>query len=192
MPYKITSTTATEPLTLAEMKSFLRVEHSADDVLIEAMITSARAQAELLTGRALAAHTVEEFFDSWPESGLINLSLSPVVAVGSVAYVASGAPDVSVYTPIAASNYVVDMVSEPSRIVPRDSYTLPSTEPVPNAIKVTYSASPSGDARVFDVAKMYIRFIVSHDYERRTDPITRTSRNTVRRTEQLIRQIKLR
>jgi uncharacterized phiE125 gp8 family phage protein len=43
---------ASEPLSLAEAKNYLRVQHDADDALIAAMISAARMQAESRTRRA--------------------------------------------------------------------------------------------------------------------------------------------
>ena len=44
-----------EPVTLEEAKHHLRVDHDADDALIQSLITAARETVERFTGRALAA-----------------------------------------------------------------------------------------------------------------------------------------
>lgn len=46
---------ADEPVSLAEAKQHLSVIHTADDVLIEALITAARETVERVTGYALVA-----------------------------------------------------------------------------------------------------------------------------------------
>lgn len=50
---------ATEPVGLAEAKLHLRVDTSQDDDLIEALIATAREQAEYLTGQRLITQTWE-------------------------------------------------------------------------------------------------------------------------------------
>ena len=193
MAYKITSSVSIEPLTVEEAKSFLRVEHSDDNGLIASLITSARAQVESLTGLALASHSVEQYFDSWPLNGIFSLELMPVTSIAGVYYVADGASP-GTYTTLNSSRYHTDLISKPQRVAFNDGEQFPDLEPCMNAVKIAYTAdatSSSEHARSLAIAKQAIRFIVAHDYERRTDPITRLNANTVRRTEQLIRQIKM-
>lgn len=194
MAYQITSTVSTEPITLARMKAFLRVEHSDDDTLISELITSARAQVESLSGRALAAHTVEEYFDYWPDNGVFELALNPVTSVTSLSYVADGASPGTYTTWASSNNWTSDIVSLPARVVKLPDATFPTIEGIPNAVKIVYTADATTgakNARVLEIARQAIRFIVTHDYERRTDAITRLNANTIRRTEQLIRQIRV-
>jgi uncharacterized phiE125 gp8 family phage protein len=56
---------ASEPLSLAEAKNYLRVEHGADDALIAAMIAAARIQVESLTRRALVTQSWRIVLDRW-------------------------------------------------------------------------------------------------------------------------------
>jgi Phage gp6-like head-tail connector protein len=55
MPEIVQSPSASEPLSLADAKKFLRVEHDADDELIASLIVAARNAVELATRRNLAA-----------------------------------------------------------------------------------------------------------------------------------------
>jgi uncharacterized phiE125 gp8 family phage protein len=72
---------ATEPWTVADAKSFLRVETDDDDVLIAALITSARGQVEALTRRGLITQTWRLVLDGWPRDGRIAPRLAPLRAV---------------------------------------------------------------------------------------------------------------
>ena len=57
--------TGTEPILLADMKVYLKVDYTTDDTLITAMITAAREQAELYCNRSFVVQTVEYSEVNW-------------------------------------------------------------------------------------------------------------------------------
>lgn len=63
---KIT-TTGAEPITLAEAKSWLKVDYADEDSLIGMLISGVREQVEEFTGLSLIASTIEYFNDEIPE-----------------------------------------------------------------------------------------------------------------------------
>lgn len=67
-----------EPLTLAEAKAFLRVDHGDDDDVIAAVITAARAHVETATRRALLTQTWRFSCDAWPRSGRLVPRIGPL------------------------------------------------------------------------------------------------------------------
>lgn len=73
---------ASEPLELDAVKLHLRVEHTADDDLITALIQAAREQAESYTGRALIAQTWV-LTDTAPSDPL-SLPRWPVLSITSI------------------------------------------------------------------------------------------------------------
>ncbi len=56
--YEILTPVSVEPVDLATMKSFLRVDYSDEDTLISSLITQAREYAEEITRRALAPQVI--------------------------------------------------------------------------------------------------------------------------------------
>jgi uncharacterized phiE125 gp8 family phage protein len=78
MPAVLIEPPSSEPLSLLEAKNYLRVEHSADDTLIGAMIAAARMQVESRTRRALMTQTWRLVLDRWPSSGTIASPASPL------------------------------------------------------------------------------------------------------------------
>jgi uncharacterized phiE125 gp8 family phage protein len=69
---------AAEPLSLADAKAFLRVEHDDDDALIETLIRGARGAVEARTRRALITQSWRLVLDAWPRDGRIAAPLAPV------------------------------------------------------------------------------------------------------------------
>lgn len=63
---KLQTSPSIEPITLAETKSHLRVENSADDTLIGNLITSSRQMAEQYTAMCFIDTTWDLFLDEWP------------------------------------------------------------------------------------------------------------------------------
>ncbi|WP_441276947.1 head-tail connector protein [Tardiphaga sp. 172_B4_N1_3] len=69
---------ASEPLSLAEARQFLRVDHADDDAVITALIAAARAHVEALTRRALLTQTWRFVLDTWPADGRIAPRIGPL------------------------------------------------------------------------------------------------------------------
>jgi uncharacterized phiE125 gp8 family phage protein len=78
MPSILLTPPAVEPLTLAEAKAFLRVEHDDDDDVIAALIAGARIHVEAQTRRALIAQIWRLILDAWPADGRIAVLPVPL------------------------------------------------------------------------------------------------------------------
>jgi uncharacterized phiE125 gp8 family phage protein len=75
---------ASEPISLAEAKHFLRVEHEADDELIAALAAAARSVVELATRRVLIAQSWRITLDCWPASGRIASPVNPLISLAAM------------------------------------------------------------------------------------------------------------
>lgn len=77
-----------EPLDLAEAKAHLRVDVTADDALIDSLITAAREHVEAVTGRALTTQVWELFLDAFPtDEEFIEIPKAPLSSLQDVSYV---------------------------------------------------------------------------------------------------------
>lgn len=85
MELKVITPPAAEPLTLAETKLHLRVDHNTDDTLITALIATAREWVESYTGKSLVEQTRQITLSSWPYAPL-RLHGGPVQEIESVKY----------------------------------------------------------------------------------------------------------
>jgi uncharacterized phiE125 gp8 family phage protein len=126
MPAILISPSTSEPLSLAEAKNFLRVEHDADDELIAALIAAARNAVELATRRMLIAQTWRIVLDRWPASGRIASPVNPLRTLAAARVLASdGTPaalDLGVFTLDTASApgsiaFERANVAEPGRVL---------------------------------------------------------------------------
>jgi uncharacterized phiE125 gp8 family phage protein len=136
MSLKLLTPPAAEPILPADAKTHLRLDPAvtAEDALVNALIGSARQQAEYETGRALITQTWQLVLDAFP-AGEIQLALPPVQSITSVTYIdTTGALQT-----LSSALYTVDAVREPARLVPAYGATWPSTrDATPNAVTVTF------------------------------------------------------
>ena len=83
MPAFLLTAPALEPLSLLDAKSFLRVEHDADDVLIASLVSAARNHVEAMARSALIAQTWRLVLDRWPDDGRIAPRIGPLRALSA-------------------------------------------------------------------------------------------------------------
>lgn len=150
-----------EPLTLAEAKRWLRVDHADDDALIASLVRGARERIEARTGRAIMAQSWRVTLDAWPSDFRVMLPVLPVAAITAVRLIdAAGVP-----TALASALYAVEPGSEPPRLAV-------SSPPAPgrarNGIEIDlvagYGASP-GDCP--EPLRQALRLLIGAAYEAR-------------------------
>src|SRR5262245_22397792 len=84
MPSILLAGPAAEPITLAEAKQFVRVEHDDDDDIIAALIAGSRIHVETQTRRALITQSWRLTRDVWPATGCLALLPVPVKTLDAV------------------------------------------------------------------------------------------------------------
>jgi uncharacterized phiE125 gp8 family phage protein len=163
MALVLTAGPAVEPVSLAEAKAHLRVDHDHEDALIAQLIAAARTFVERTFGLALIAQTWSYFLDAWPRSAALALPIAPVQAVDAVkVHDASGAA-----TEIGAEAYAVDVLSRPGRIV--FTGAMPSVLPrALNAFEVSLLAGYGDEpGDVPATLRHALVLLVAHWFERR-------------------------
>jgi uncharacterized phiE125 gp8 family phage protein len=126
------------PVSLPEVKTHLRIDHSDEDSYLTSLIAVATATLDGrdgLLGRALMPQTWELVLDQFP-GGAIEIPLGPLISVTSVAYVD---PD-EVAQVVAADSYVADTESRDGWIVPIAGFSWPTTVGGINAVRIRYVA----------------------------------------------------
>jgi len=113
MTLQIITPPAQEPLSLAEAKTYLRVDHTDEDDLIGELIKSARQRVEALTGRALITRRVVEVRDYWPCASQHALPVSPVTEAHEIRLIdANGVAEI-----LPSADWYADLKSDPARLV---------------------------------------------------------------------------
>jgi uncharacterized phiE125 gp8 family phage protein len=166
-----------EPVTRAEAKLHCKIDDdlTADDSLVDALITTAREWVEDYTGRALIDQTWQLTYQGYSYNE-IKLNRSPVIEIDSFVYDVSG-----VATTLAAANYEVSgSRTKWPKIIPAVGGSWPSnnwTRPLTIQFRAGYadrSGSPTeGAEKVPEAFKHAIKLLVGHWYENReADPKT--------------------
>lgn len=187
----ITTAPQNEPLDAAETISYLRVDSGVDTTLIDNLIQAARFWAEDYTNRTFLTTVFTLSLDAigyvdvplkegfhtgysdTPSVNYIELPRSPVQSVTSI----KSFSDDNTATTLAATNYYVDTVRVPARIVLRDGGSWPTDLRNANGIEVLYTAgygaSRADIPEPIRVAMLeYVTFMYEHrgDFERFPPP----------------------
>lgn len=176
---------AAQPVTLDEMKKHLRIDFDAEDETIAAYLLAAIERAETISGRTLinstwkysldafpallpgeyqppVRATIDRILSAWANAFVIELPKPPLSDVQSVKYAASSNDLVE----LDKSLYVVDSDNDPGIIYPIINTYWPTTQAVPNAVQITYTA---GYDNVPEKYKLAIKMMAAHFYNNRAD-----------------------
>lgn len=162
MALKRITAPAAEPVTLAEAKAQCRVEDTASDALITALIIAARELAEHETGRSLMTQTWELALDAFP-AGEIDLIKVPAQSITSIKYFDGAAIEQT----ISGANYALDSYGIRHWAIPASGFSWPSTLDSANAVKVRFVAGYADAASVPQSVKHWILIHVAYWFANR-------------------------
>jgi len=152
---------AAEPLSLADAKAFLRVEHSDDDAIITSLVASARNHVEALTRCGLITQTWRIVLDRWPDNGRVAPRLGPLRSL----IAARVFNESNVASPIDVTSFVVDRAGG---AIAAPCWSLPVPGRAIAGIELDVAVG-FGDAAADVPAALLnaIRMLVAHWYENR-------------------------
>jgi uncharacterized phiE125 gp8 family phage protein len=154
-----TTEPAAEPVTLAEAKANLRLDHDGEDELVEGLIRAAREEVETATGLALIEQHWRLCLDRLPRSGEVLLRRHPVREIVSVTiYDRDGAANI-----VDPAHYMLFAGGRPARLI---FEAVPGSDHARNGIEIDFRAG-FGEAGtdVPDLIKRAILMLVAHWYE---------------------------
>jgi uncharacterized phiE125 gp8 family phage protein len=165
MTLKLKTAPSTTPITLAEAKAHLRVDHTDEDALIQTLLDAAVSHFDGYTGilgRCMISQVWELYYDAFP-SGDMQVPLGNIISIDTVEYVD---PTTEIYTTWADTNYEVDEKSVEGWIVPIDSW--PTAMETTNAVRVTFTAGFGASAASVPAAiRAALLLMVGHFYKNR-------------------------
>jgi len=161
----LTSAPAVEPVTVDEVKSFLRIDHDDENSLLASLITSSRLQIEAALDLALITQSWSWTFDSWPKGNVLEL---PIGFVRSVEAVRITARDGTV-NEVSPDQFVLEGGRIPPRLLSK-SGDWPKPGIPALGIEIAFTAGfGSEPSDVPEPIRQALLMLVAHWYEHR-DP----------------------
>lgn len=152
-----------EPITIEDLKGYLRNGSNLEDELLNNLIKEAREEVEHDALLAIMPQTLVLSLDCWPEwePNQIELRRYPVVAVSSIAYLDSS----GVSQTLSSTLYRVDITTKPARITPAYGQTWPVTYSVTSPITITFTAGFATPNLIPETVKQAIRVKAATTFE---------------------------
>lgn len=154
-----------EPLTLAQVKKDLRVDHNDDDETLNRVITEAREWIERRLGQKMLTQTWDFIIDQFPANE-IRLPFGPVQSILQVGYIN---PSDGLENILPSSDYFVDDVSyqvqpEPW-LFPMQGIGWPVTMNTVNAVRVQFVCGYTDANKIPGPFKSSLRLKVRELYD---------------------------
>lgn len=173
---KLITKPASEPITTAIAKEWLKVDTSAEDTLIDATIAAARSHIENKTGLALFTQTIRDVMDEWPDvdekanpNGEFYLKRYPVQSISSVQYTDSDGTNQTIDNTV----YTSDTNGTFTRIALKSGQSWPTLSNQIASIQINYVAGWSAITEIPDDIVMALRLLMTFYYEKRGDSVKR-------------------
>lgn len=149
-----------EPVSLDDIKAYLKVDISEDDTLLDGMISAARQYCEKVTGRFLLAQEWSVFLDRWYDE--IHLKRGPIISLDAINIY----DDENQMVAFDVSNVIADLQIMPAELMLKRNSPLPHPLKPKNGLEIKVTAGYGEN--VNDVPKALIEGIkqlVGHWYE---------------------------
>lgn len=167
MAWKVSTAPASEPITAATAKNWLKVDTSADDTLIEALIASCRVWVENHCRLGLLEQTITETWDTWPEDW--RLGVSPLREVSGIYYLDTNGDQQT----LSSAFYKVDNIGFPARVARKYGQSLPTLYDEVNAVSAVYTVGWDSASAIPGPIITAMELMIADNYENRQDSIKR-------------------
>lgn len=162
---------AVEPISLADMKSYLRLDGDDEDDLVSALIVAGRLAVEQAGRIALISQTWRLRLAAWPGDRVVALPFRPFVSVEAIRVADGGTSPPS---PVSSDLYRVDAASDPVRLLLDATIPAPARRSAGIQIDVVCGFGASA-AAVPEPLRLAVRRLAAYWFERRGDEMPRRS-----------------
>ena len=118
--WEVTTQPIVEPVTVDELKTFARIDTTAEDTLIESFITAVRMSTEEYLGRALISQTITTVMDFWP-SKVIELPRPPLISITGIFTIDEDDTE----TEYDSDNYYSNLIATPGQLIIKRGSDIP-------------------------------------------------------------------
>ena len=158
---------ATEPIFLAEVKSYLKIsdyeEYATEDTYLTSLITAAREYCEDFQSRAYITQTWELALPYFPCE--IKIPKGKLQAIDSITYKNSAG---ITETLAVTTDYVTSIRGIMGRVVPAYGKAWPSFTPFPlDAVIITFTCGYGSASDVPEKVKQAMKLLISHWFTNR-------------------------
>lgn len=165
MRLELNTAPATEPVMLAEVKTRLRIDSSADDAGVNRLIAAATRYAQSVCRRAFVTQTWTLILDAFP-CGSISVPLPPLQSVVEITYVDSNGTTQT----LASTEYVVDKAGMIGLVHRAYQKEWPATRAQPMAVRVKFTAGYGAAADVPADLVSALMMLVAH-WDQNREPV---------------------
>jgi uncharacterized phiE125 gp8 family phage protein len=159
-----TAVSGSEPITTAQAKAHLRFTSSAEDSLIDALVSAARKSVEEFTGRAIRPQARKLTLPRFQP--VIRLWLSGAVTDLVIKYLDEDGAEQT----LAGGNYRVSS-GLPSELYLDEDNDLPGLYAAPDAVRITYTVTPLAAVEHTPLVQA-ILLLVGHLFDNRNASVT--------------------
>jgi uncharacterized phiE125 gp8 family phage protein len=151
---------AVEPVTVAELKTHLRIDSAAEDAMLASLITTARLQVEAALSLALITQSWTWTLACWPDKMTVPLPMTPVQTISSITVHHMSGP-----LTLPATAYNLDGHVNPALLTARTPWPRP-TDPAGIAVRFV-AGFGTNPADVPAPIRQAILVLAAHWYGRR-------------------------
>lgn len=161
MSLKLITAPALDPVTVNEMREYLRIDGNEFDTTIGNLIKAARDAAQDYQNRAFYTQTLELSFDRFPQMP-VKIPKPPLQNLVSVKYVNADGIEAS----MELADFAVDKRSEPGRVTFKAGKSWPSVQLQPiDSVIFQFTAGHNDINKVPNTVKLAYMVFITHRFE---------------------------